>query len=567
MNLSNLDITIGQAIRKHTHVRRFYKALKNPGEVQRAMLKRIIARNVQTRFGDDHDFASIDSYERYRRSVPARDYEYFRPYIERSARGESRQLTVENPFMYATTSGTTAKPKFVPITPGHLRDYTHAFQIHNYHLIESFEKAASGRFLIIVSNDEEGRVESGLPYGAVSGMLNRNQPAIIRRHFAMPFEICKIRDVDRKYYMMLRTALAENVTAILGCNPSSLLLLADQLREHGEELIEDLGRGTINPAYLPGAGLDRAFDYCLEPAPERARELERILRTDGRLLPRRVWPELSVISCWKGGPMSFYLERLPEFYGPIPVRDFGYMASEGRGSIPISDGGAGGVLAVTSHFFEFVAEDDMDSENPRFLLADELRRGGRYYIFFTTSGGLYRYNINDLVEVVDYLDNTPIIEFRRKGLGVSSITGEKVTEEQVLAAVRSSAAELEGDGVAHFTAEVRLGYPPYYVCYAEFGNTGYKMEEAVRRRFEAEFDRSLREQNPEYEDKRASRRLERPRLHLLPRGTYTRLRQQRVCEGAPEAQVKIPLLTSHDVFTKRLEALDPELVLELAQRS
>ena len=84
------------------------------------------------------------------------------------------------------------------------------------------------------------------------------------------------------------------------------------------------------------------------------------------------------------------------------MRDFGYMASEGRGSIPLDDSGAGGVLALTSHFFEFVAESDSDSSQPTYLTATDLQLGDRYYIYFTTMAGLYRYDINDLIEVVGF---------------------------------------------------------------------------------------------------------------------------------------------------------------------
>ncbi|MBX9695177.1 MAG: GH3 auxin-responsive promoter family protein, partial [Cyanobacteria bacterium] len=467
--------------------------------------------------------------------------------------GGKNQLTAEEPFMFATTSGTTAKPKLIPITNSHLRDYTHAFQIHNYHLIETFRRAATGRFLIITSNDEEGRTACGLPYGAVSGLLNKRQPAIIKRHFAVPFELCKIKDVDTKYYMMLRTAIAQNVTGILGCNPSSLLLLADQLKEHAEDLLVDLRNGGVNRVYAQRNPYQEAFQPFLAANPQRASMLEKMLEKKGILTPRDVWPELEIMSCWKGGPMSFYLDRLSEYYGEMPIRDFGYMASEGRGSIPISDEGAGGILAVSCHFFEFVAEEDMESGKERFLTVDQLVLGGRYYIFFTTASGLYRYNINDLVEVTDFCHATPVIKFVRKGLGVSSITGEKLTEEQVLVALTLAVKQLNMGEIDHFTAEVELANPPYYVCYAE-SSSG--MPDSVRDAFVRIFDQSLRLQNPEYEDKRATKRLAMPQLRLLPAGTYTRLRQQRVTEGAPEAQVKIPLLSSHQSFASRLALLE-----------
>jgi hypothetical protein len=552
MSLSRADIIIGQMWRAATHVKHFKNACQQPLLAQTKKLLRMIRANEQTAFGKLHNFEKISSIADFRRHVPPSRYEDFQPYVEALFNGQKAQLTREEPFMFATTSGTTAKPKFIPITESHLKDYTHAFQIHNYHLIRDFSDAAAGKFLILTSNDEEGRAPCGLPYGAVSGLLNKRQSPVIRRHFAIPYEICKIKDIDAKYYLTLRTALAQSVTAILACNPSSLLLLSAQLKEHALDLVADIFDGTVKSIYAPPRHCARAFADAFVADRERARQLEKILSQDGSLSPKTVWPRLAVLSCWKGGPMAFYLEKLPEHYGAISVRDFGYMASEGRGSIPLSDQGAGGPLAITSHFFEFVEENEIDKAHPQFLTADELTANQRYYIYFTTAAGLYRYNINDLVEVVGFEGNTPIIAFVRKGLGVSSITGEKLTEEQVLTAITQVVRQLNLVAISHFTAEVELGMPPHYVCFVELNAA---VPQSVQDEFIRLFDHSLRMQNPEYEDKRSTKRLGMPSLAILPQGTYTRLRQQRVAQGAPEAQVKIPLLSTAQNFSGQLALL------------
>ncbi len=552
------DITIGQLWRRSTHIKQFNQACLNPGVAQRQKLQQIINANINTSFGRTHKFDQISSLQDYQKFVPPAAYEHLKPYIDAVMAGQKKQLTEDEPFMFATTSGTTDTPKYIPINRMHLADYTHAFQIHNYHLVRDFWQATSGQFFIISSNDEEGLVPSGLPYGAVSGLLNQRQSPLIRRHFAVPYAVCKIKNVEMKYYLMLRTALTQNVTAFLACNPSSLILLADQLKEHSVDLIADIFDGSIKSTYLPSTKWRDAFSNYLKPNRQRARMLEKIMDEESILLPKTVWPQSTVISCWKGGPMSFYLEKLPEYYGNIPVRDFGYMASEGRGSIPISDDGAGGVLAITSHFFEFVAEEDMESPSPKFLTVEELDLHNRYYIFFTTNAGLYRYNINDLVEVVGFYGKTPIIEFVRKGLGISSITGEKITEEQVLTAFRQVTHQLNLDTINHFTAEVKLALPPYYVCFVEIDAS---LPHSVQEEFVRLFDQSLRCQNPEYEEKRYSNRLAMPKIEMLPAGTYKSLRQQRVMEGAPEAQVKIPFLSTSSSFAGRLALLAKKEVI------
>ncbi|CAN5591053.1 GH3 auxin-responsive promoter family protein [soil metagenome] len=549
----NLDISAGQLFRASTHVKRFNAAMRNPRQAQEEKLLQIIRANENTVFGKKHRFEQIKSIADYQKLVGTNKYEDLQPYIENLKKGQVNQLTAQQPFMFATTSGTTAQPKFIPITEEHLKDYTHAFQIHNHKMIVDHPECAVGKFLIITSNDEEGLVESGAPYGAVSGLLSKRQSPLIKHHFSVPYELCKIKDVDMKYYLMLRIAMAQDVTSVICCNPSSLLLLADQLKEHANDLVADLCDGTVKSAYSPPAHLAGAFSKYLKPNRDRAMQLQRLLEQRGTLSPQVLWPNLAALICWKGGPMSFYLERLPESFGDIPVRDFGYMASEGRGSIPLTSDGAGGVVALTSHFFEFVAEDDCDSTSPTYLTAEKLQIGARYYIYFTTNSGLYRYDINDLIEVVGMQENAPIIQFVRKGLGISSITGEKLTEEQVLVALKMAVRQLNLAEISHFTSEVELGFPPHYVCFAEL-NAG--LPESMKNEFIRIFDHSLKMQNPEYADKRSTKRLGMPELRTLPSGTYMRLRQQRVEEGAPEAQVKIPLLSSPKSFSQRLALLE-----------
>jgi hypothetical protein len=438
-----VELAIGQVYREITHVGRFRQALKNPRDFQIAKLMKIVRANESSVFGRKHNFDKIRSLADWQRYVPQTNYDELQPYIEPLLMGANGQLTTEPVIMFATTSGTTGKPKYLPITESHVADYGHAFQIHNYQMIHDIPKAGSGRVLIFASNDEEGLTDGGINYGAVSGLLRRRQSPLLQKYFALPQVIGKIKDVESKYYTMLRLSLCQDVTAIVGCNPSTFLLFADQMKEHSRELIADIFDGSVKKRYAPPPVIMEALTPLLKPDRQRALQLEALAKQHGALTPKDVWTNLSLLSCWKGGPLEFYLDRLPEHYGAtLPVRDFGYMASEGRGTIPLSDNGAGGVVAVTCHFFEFVPEDEIDRDDRRFLTVDQLQLGGRYFIHFTTSAGLYRYNIHDIVEVVGFEDATPIIQFVQKGLGISSVTGEKLTEEQVQVALRYAVRQL-----------------------------------------------------------------------------------------------------------------------------
>ena len=136
--------------------------------------------------------------------------------------------------------------------------------------------------------------------------------------------------------------------------------------------------------------------------------------------------------------MKAYLRGYPEFFGETPVRDVGLIASEGRMTIPIEDGTPAGLLDIRHHYFEFIPEDQADREQPETVEATELIEGRNYFIVLTTAGGLYRYNISDLVRCVGYHGSTPLIEFLNKGAHYSSLTGEKLSEHQVIAAVQAA---------------------------------------------------------------------------------------------------------------------------------
>jgi hypothetical protein len=534
---------------KYSNADHFDGATWNPRRSQEQKLDEIVRRNAGTAFGRAHGFARVRTVRDFQAHVPPQSYESLQPYVERAMKGERGVLTADDPVMFVTTSGTTGRVKYIPVTPSYLHEYSHGLHVHTYRVLADFGDIFEGKVLVSSSSDAEGTTQSGKPYGAISGYLTRTQPGFLRRSYVVPYEVCKVKQIDLKYYLTLRHALAADVRYIVTPNPSSLLLLADKMNAYADQLIHDIRHGTLTP---PPAAEGPAPTTRLTADPGRADELASILRRGGRLEPSDAWPNLRALSCWKGGTMPLYLRRLPDHYGDVPIRDLGYMASEGRGATPLVNTGAGGVVSLTSHFFEFVPAEQRDAANPQFLTCDELEANREYYVYFTTSGGLYRYDINDLVRVVDFYHNTPVIEFVRKGEGISSITGEKLTESQVTSALVAVTGR-HGFDVRHFTASVEWADPPHYAMYCELA-PGWTPEQC--RRFVVEMDRALCQLNMEYEGKRESGRLGHPVLRRVAAGTYEGLRQKRVSEGAPEAQVKLPHLSTNMKFGEALSVVE-----------
>src|SRR6185295_2269519 len=191
------------------------------------------------------------------------------------------------------------------------------------------------------------------------------------------------------------------------------------------------------------------------------------------------WPGLSVLAVWTGGSVGVFLSKLPDLYGAAAVRDHGLSASEGRMTIPLADGTSAGVLDFYHHYFEFIPVDEHGKLNATVLEGHELEEGRDYYILLTTSGGLYRYDIHDVVRCVGFRGAAPLLEFLNKGKNFSSLTGEKLSEFQVIRAVEKSFSEL-GLPIDFFAVAPVMEEQPRYILLVEPNRRGHAADLAAR---------------------------------------------------------------------------------------
>jgi hypothetical protein len=377
------------------------------------------------------------------------------------------------------------------------------------------------------------------------------QKRIVRQMYAVPALVAKIPDVNSKQYATLRLALAARSTALVTtANPSTLISLANFAETHAEQLIRDIADGTLTtdqpvPAEVL-AGLGRRIS---RKNPKRAAELEHILTTTGGLNPQDYWPELATVAVWTGGSAGAYLKSLRKYYGDTPVRDHGLSASEGRMTIPLGENCSDGVLDVTSHFFEFIPVEEYESESPTVLEAHELEQDRSYYILLTTSSGLYRYDICDVVRCTGFLHTTPLLEFLHKGAHISNLTGEKVSESQVVAAVRNGLDRMHLH-LQQFTVCPIWDEPPRYQLLGEERD----IHSAVLGQSLADqTDRNLQALNCEYHEKRTTGRLQSLRWCPLPAGTWQRFAEHRLRTlGGSFEQYKHPCLVPDLDFCSKL---------------
>jgi hypothetical protein len=335
-------------------------------------------------------------------------------------------------------------------------------------------------------------------------------------------------------------------------NPSTIVLLAERLAQYAEPIIRDVRDGSLSPDFAVPQSLRASLH--LRPNPERAKLMERATEMgDGTLRPGLAWPGLAAIGCWKGGTVGSYLTNFDSYFPQRPpVRDIGYLATEVSGSVPLSDEADGGVVAVPTSVFEFHPEEDgREPQGSELLPVERLEVGRRYFLYVTTPSGLYRYDMNDIVEVVGTFEKTPVIRFLQKGKGVVSFTGEKLYEVQVIAAVEEALAALRGR--YHFIAAVAelVASRPRLVFLIEFDDpiTDHDGSGLVDR-----LDASLGDQNGEYKGKRKSLRYDPPVIRVVRSGEFDGYRRRQVEGGRADGQFKILRLTSDASFAAEFEA-------------
>src|ERR1700733_11777541 len=117
--------------RSRRMARDFLAQARRAGDVQRKLLLDRVARHADSQFGRDHHFAEIKSPEDFRRRVPVRDYSGHEPYIDKVRNGDLRALfgAGTEVLMFALTSGTTNRPKTIPITREYLQNYRDGWTI------------------------------------------------------------------------------------------------------------------------------------------------------------------------------------------------------------------------------------------------------------------------------------------------------------------------------------------------------------------------------------------------------------------------------------------------------
>jgi GH3 auxin-responsive promoter len=405
---------------------RYRAALDDPRRAQEALLLGYLRENASTAFGRAHGFARIRRMAEYQDLVPLARWADVAPWVDRIAAGERDVLTRSPVRVLEPTGGSTAA-KRIPYTTALQRELRRAVGPWTFDLARRDPRLARGRSYWAITPVLAGRSErrgTGVQVGFEDDAeyLGGRWRRLVESTLAAPGALRLVADVESfRYLTLLFLLAARDLTLVSVWHPSFLTLLLEALPRHWDRLLADIAEGALRPPGPVSEAVRAVLDRRLAADPRRAKELRRAGPEDAT----RIWPQLRLVSCWGDGHAALHLPALRRSVPGVPIQVKGLLATEACVSIPFAGRRP---LAVRSHFFEFLEEG-------RARLAHELEEGGVYSVVVTTGGGLYRYRLEDRVQVDGLVGRTPSLRFLGKEGHVSDLVGEKLREDFVAGAL------------------------------------------------------------------------------------------------------------------------------------
>jgi hypothetical protein len=479
------------------YARRRLKRLSalDPAAAQQRELLKLVRTARDTKFGKDHDFASVSTVADFQARVPLRRYEqmwreYWQPAFPLL---DSVSWPGRIPF-FAVSSGTTSgSSKYLPLTAAMRRSNVRAaLDVLAFHArAKPDSRFFGGPTFMLGGSTALVEEAKGVFSGDLSAIAAKTLPFWAKPYAFPPNDLALLADWNEKLDRTAEASLTRDIRALTG-TPSWVLILLERLRA-----LRDARGETGVPAF---------------PA----------------------------LRLYIHGGVNFtpYRPRFEALFAEqdIDLREV-YPASEGF--IASADLGPGEGLKLSLDnglFFEFVPVDELDSPNPTRHWAATIQPDVNYAVVMTTCAGLFGYVIGDTVRFVDTA--TPRLLITGRTSYMLSAFGEHLIGEEIEAAVADAAGKIGADltdfsvGALHAEREGDLGGHLYIV---EFETLP---DEAALARFAGYIDDDLRRRNDDYRAHRADGHgLHAPRVQAVSPGTFAAWMESR---GRAGGQNKVP---------------------------
>jgi hypothetical protein len=439
-----ITILYAKLIRK-----RNLKWITNPIKYQNKTFHKLISKAKKTKFGTDHGFSEILSYETFKQNVPVRDYEGLKNYIYQVVDGKEDILWPGKPLYFAKTSGTTSGAKYIPITKEsiktHIKSATHA--LLNYFLKSKNYKSINGKHMFLQGSPELTK-KNGIFIGRLSGISAHYIPKLFIKNRMPTWETNCIEDWEEKVEKIIDETVGKKMTIIAGI-PSWVQMYFEKIITKQQTSISKV---------FPELSLYVYGGVSYEPYKKMFEKMfEKKIDT------------LALFPASEGffGYQDEFTEKAPDLL----------------------------LLLNNDIFYEFIkTEDFLKGEHERLSL-EHVELNVNYLLIISTSAGLWAYNIGDTVKFTSLKPYRLIVTGRVKHY-LSSF-GEHVIAEEVEKAL-SRALNNTDIIIKEFTVAPKINPEhglPHHEWYIDFEKPPESLQD-----FSKDLDDHMRSLNIYYED-------------------------------------------------------------------
>jgi hypothetical protein len=474
------------------------KEMSSALEDQENILKSLLKTGSKTVFGREHHLESVKTYEEFKASIPVRDYEQFKPYIDLIKQGKQNVLWPGLPIYFAKTSGTTSGIKYIPISKDSISNHINtARNTLLCYMAETGNTAFANGKMIFLSGSPELERMANVPTGRLSGIVNHHVPHYLRTNQLPSYETNCIDEWETKLDKIVEETINQNMTLISGI-PPWMQMYFDRLNAVSGKRIKDL---FANFSVLVHGGVN------FEP----------------------------------------YKDRLFDSIGKSIDTIETYPASEGFFAFQDSLKEEGLLLNTNSGiFFEFIPADEIFNEYPTRISLKDVKTGVNYALIINNNAGLWGYNVGDTLRFVSTDPFRIVVTGRIKHF--ISAFGEHVIGEEVEYSLMKAAKE-EGVQINEFTvAPYIMGQEAgksFHEWFVEFENRPADMHA-----FANKVDSNLRAKNIYYDDLISGNILQPLQIHPVKKNGFIDYMKS---IGKLGGQNKVPRLSNDRSFAEQLE--------------
>jgi phenylacetate-coenzyme A ligase PaaK-like adenylate-forming protein len=449
-----------------------------------------------TAFGKEHSFNEINNYDDFKNLVPLRNYDDLKIYIERILNREANVLWPGLPSYFGKSSGTSGKPKLLPVTKEFLRSTQYAALYMLCNLSQQLKSASFMGSKVFTLGDQQDLEEiNGFLYGAISTIKMYSKPAFAK-YFSLPKDDIKsIRDPAEKIKHIIQNIQGNDIRTTVAL-PVYLSHFLQQFEQQTKEKFQK-AFPDFKAVFLSGMNYEPYENLLYDHLGNDILLLENYSATEG----------------------NFAYQVLPHTKGMELICNQGV-------------------------FYEFVALENIHQQNPERLSLKDVQPAKLYSIIISANNGLWAYAMHDIVEFVSTQPYRIIVKGRLND--IFSPFGEHMLPIQAEQAIAETCTQTH-QTLIDFCIVPDFDHSPFrYKCYAAFKHT---MNDNYQ--FEILLHRQLSKHNSYYNDLATTGALTYPELIQITGNFFDALHENK--SNGIHAQQKAKHLVSDKKMIKKLE--------------